>query len=252
MGGGDERAALLGRLHHGDAQAEAADDAVAPGEAVAGGAGPRRVFAHQSAQPGHGLLQLPVPGGIDHVHPRAQHGDHRTPGPESPLGGGAVDTLRQTGDDDAALLRQLPGNALRRRLSVFGGFSGAHHADAQPIVHRRQLTFNIDDRGRILDAPQPVGIIRILEAEDLHAGLPALLLDGLGAGDIFSFQGPKIPFPQALHAPQGGGIGQEQLPRRAHGPKTAAHDPGADPQPGQPEPIAQIRHSFLSPDRPPT
>ena len=252
MGGGDEGAASGRGLHHGDAQAEAADDAVAAGEAVTGGGAAGRVFAHQGPRALHGFLELGVPGGIDHIHARSQHGDHRAAGFQSALGGGAVDALRQAGYDHAALFRQLGGDARCCVLPVGGCLSRPHHADAEPVVHRRQLTFNINHRRRVLDAPQPVRIIRVLKAEDAHAHFPAALLDGLGLGNILVLQRPQVRVPQAFHPTQVGRLCQEQLPCRAHGAQAAPGDPWADARLGQPEPIAKIRHAFPSPDRPPT
>ena len=166
--GGDERARTLERRfdHHGR-KTQAADDA--DGKMPALRRRSRRVFGQQRARGGNVAVKARVLLGIHHVQTVAEHGDGHAARAECAAVGRRVDAPRRTGDNERPLLGQAVGNLLRALRAVGRTRAGADHRDGDLFIERGQRALDVQKAGRLEDAAQPRGIVRVLHRQDAQA-----------------------------------------------------------------------------------
>ena len=131
---GDERAALLGGLHHHHAQRQAGDHAIAHGEIARERWRARRELRHHRAALGDFEREPTVLRRIDHIHARAQHGDRAAARPERATVGGAVDAPREPRDNRDPAGREVRGEALGAPDTVLRRLARAHDRDGEGII----------------------------------------------------------------------------------------------------------------------
>ena len=194
--GGDQRAAVLGGLHRRHARGQAAEDAVADGEAPPLRRGAGRVFRQDGPRGGHVLVESLVAPGVDHVHPAGQHRHRRAAALEGPLEGGRVDALGQAGEHQRPRPGQLQAQPPRHGHAVGGTLPGPHDGDGQLLVKAEEPPLHIEHQGKVVELEQTLRVGRVLVGQQGDAQPVAVAQDALRPLQGLVRQGAAKPFTQ--------------------------------------------------------
>ena len=192
--GGDQRARLGRSFSHQDAQTQAADDAVSAGKAGCVGLFPRWIFADGGTAVQNGAQQAGVFGRITLINGRSEHGHGGCVALDGAVVSGRIDTCGHARHHDHTGAAQLKGNALGDDDAVRGCSSLSHHCHSRQTVEVGPSAPNIEYQRRIIDIPQPIGIVLVPDGQNADILEPAPAQNQVGRGKTAVFQ----PFLLAL------------------------------------------------------
>ncbi|MPM80222.1 hypothetical protein SDC9_127269 [bioreactor metagenome] len=186
--GGDQRAAARRRLHHQCGNAQAGHDAVADGKMTGKGLRPRRILGNQTACGGHIVIQPAVFPGVNHIGAAAQHADDDASRPQSALRRGRINSPGKARDHHGPAVRQPEGKVLRASDTVRRRFPRPHHGDGGKLVHRGKPPPDVQETGRVENTPEPDGIRRVMERQELKTQAITVRQDLIRSGQVLLLQ----------------------------------------------------------------
>src|SRR5207253_6475983 len=161
----DQRATSLRRLNDNDAEAEAADDAIAHRKPTRQRQRPVFGFGDDGPRRGDRLRQLGMFRWIDPVEPCCHDRDGWTPPFQGAPVGCGIDATGQPADDHHAGVRQVASQPMGGTPAVRGGVPRADDRDHRL---RWELPPDEEPRRRVMDLLEPRRIVGIVEPDDFH------------------------------------------------------------------------------------
>src|ERR1039457_2438485 len=186
--GRNRRTGILRALHHQNAHADSADNAVADGEILRNRPRPQGKFRNNQSFSRQFHRQLAVFRRIDDIHAASQHGYGVPAASQRAFVGGGIDAARHPADDGETGVRQVPRQALGHCQAVGRRTPRPHYPQADGL---QQLDAPAGEQQyrRIEDLAQRLRIARIADG-DRHGGALRHLLvlrggvfKGASAGD---------------------------------------------------------------------
>ena len=135
---------------------------------------------------------------VDHVQSAAQHADGHASAPQGAPSGGGIHAPGKAADHNGPASGQTVAQLLAAGLTVGRAFPGTHHRDDGLLVDGWQTAPHIQQKGRVVDISQPVGILRVLKCQDPQPQPAAVLKDFPGGGKALAVQRLRLLSGNAL------------------------------------------------------